>query len=548
MRLLSTRNLIAAGLCVVAFAGAAVEAPEPAAIPGDTTVRLINGAQYTNVVRSLFGSDIRFSAKFPPMRRVEGLVTVGSSSAVVTPALLDTFEQTGRQVAAQVVDERHRTNLIPCAPKNEKAPDGQCASEFLAKVGRTLYRRSLTSKELEYWTASAASSAEQYGDFYAGLSASLAGMLVSPQFIFFTESTEPDPAAPGMRRLNGPSKAMRISMALWNTPPDERLIVAGETGDIHRPAVFKREIDRLIGAPEFRLGVRAFFEDMLVLETFDELSKDGGLYPAFTLKVAIETREQLLRIIEDHLVARKGDYRDLFTTRNIFLSQDLAALYRVPVKAQGSLSWVPYELPADDARIGILAQPGFLAINSHPGRSSPTRRGKALRELFMCQRVPDPPPNVDFSNFEDPANGARTARARLDAHSANPVCAGCHKITDPIGLSLEQFDGAGQFRTFENGAAIDPSGSLDGVTYNDAKGLASLVRNHPAVVSCVVDRFYKYSHARGVAAADRQVLKQLQDDFEKASYSFPELARAMVSDKEFFAIASVGDEKQTGND
>src|SRR5262249_4661582 len=159
------------------------------------------------------------------------------------------------------------------------------------------------------------------------------------------------------------------------------------------------------------------------------------------------------------------------------------SIYRVPISIAGPLDWSAYELPENDPRAGILTQVGFLAVNAHPGRSSATRRGRALRENIMCQKVPDPPPNVDFSAIETPDPKIRTARERLAIHCTNPVCAGCHKITDPIGLSLETFDGAGEYRASEKGAPIDASGSLNGKNFEDAKGLGAAVHDDPAVTS-----------------------------------------------------------------
>src|SRR5581483_3074742 len=154
-------------------------------------------------------------------------------------------------------------------------------------------------------------------------------------------------------------------------------------------------------------------------------------------------------------IKQKKDYRDFYTTRETYLSPSLAALYHLPT----SSDWQRYEFPADSPRAGMLTQISFLAGHSHPGRSSPTLRGKALREILLCQPVPRPPANVDFSIVENPNSNYHTARDRLEAHRKNPVCAGCHKIMDPMGLALENFDGAGEYRDTERGAKIDASGT-----------------------------------------------------------------------------------------
>src|SRR6185503_18624306 len=134
----------------------------------------------------------------------------------------------------------------------------------------------------------------------------------------------------------------------------------------------------------------------------------------------------------------------------------------------------------------------FLASHAHPGRSSATRRGKALRELLLCQPVPLPPPNVDFSVLNDPTSPFKTARDRVNFHLQNPVCAGCHKITDPMGLALENFDGAGAYRAEEKGQEIDASGAFDGKPFTGAVGLGKALHDNPALTSCLVKRAYSY--------------------------------------------------------
>src|SRR5581483_8818500 len=149
---------------------------------------------------------------------------------------------------------------------------------------------------------------------------------------------------------------------------------------------------------------------------------------------------------------------------------------------------------------------------------SPTLRGKALRELLLFQTVPRPPPNVDFSLIEEPKSTLRTARERLAAHRATPVCAGCHKITDPIGLALENFDGAGQYRETERGAPIDASGSLDGKSFSDPVGLGRTVHDNPALTACVVKRAYAYGTGGPVKTEDKAELNYLNGRFAAMQY------------------------------
>jgi hypothetical protein len=529
--------LIAAWALVSPLASASAAIAEPAIPAPDPTLRLISQSEYTSSIAHIFGSDIVVKIRFAPVNRVDGLLSTGRSSAVLTTGALDPLDASARAVAAQVIDPVHRSFLIPCAPSNSHVRDDRCARVFFAKVGRLIYRRKLTPNELAQFVDTSGQAASTSGDFHAGLKYALAGMLISPNFLFIRETPKSGKGSPSTLELDDYSKAARLSFLLWDSSPDDELLTAAERGRLDNLAGLRREVDRMIGSPLYRDGVQAFFADFLALEAFDTLSKDPVIYPAFTLKTADEAREQVLRTVVDHLVERGADYRDLFTTRHTFMSSDLAVLYRAPVNI-GSQGWVPYEFAADTPRSGLLTQVGFLAQYAHPGRSSSTRRGRAIREVLLCEKVPDPPPNVDFSIIEDPNAHFHTARERLAAHQQNPICAGCHRLTDPIGLGLENFDGAGQFRQAENGATIDASGKLDGIDFSDGPGLGHALRDDPALRSCIINRLYAYSVGRKVAPEEKPLLKYYQDILDQRGYHFDGMLRLMTLDKSFFSVAA----------
>jgi len=238
----------------------------------------------------------------------------------------------------------------------------------------------------------------------------------------------------------------------------------------------------------------------------------------------------------DHLITKKEDYRDLFTTRETFMSMNLASVYGVPTVD----GWVPYTFPEGSPRTGLLTQVSFLAQHAHPARSSVTRRGKALRELLLCQIVPSPPPNVDFSKLDDPDPSLRTARERLKVHVTNPSCAGCHKIMDPMGFALEHFDGAGEYRATEKGAPLDTSGSLDGVAFKDLGGLNKALHDHPALPSCLISREYSYGTGGPIAiAGDKATIEYFKGRFAKAGYRLPDLLRDIALSNAFSEVKEV---------
>ena len=364
--------------------------------------------------------------------------------------------------------------------------------------------------------------------FYTGLALGLETMLVSPRFLFDIDVTEPDPAASGSRRLDAYSKASRLSFFLWNTTPDLELLDAAANGTLHTEEGLSVQVERLLASPRVEDAVRMFFSDMLGFERIEDLAKDQVIYPQFVRTVKADMQEQTLRTIVDLLLTENGDYRDLLTTRRTFMTRALSVVYRLPV-GEGD-EWTPYELPEDGPRAGLLTQMSFLATFSHDGRSSATLRGRAVRELLLCQPVPEPPANVNFSAVEDTRSTERpTARDRLTPHRTRRACAACHQIMDPIGLSLENFDGVGAYRTEENGAPIDASGELDGIGFDDPVALGQVVSEHPDLPACLVNRLSEYAMRRSLTDGETAWVDDLTATFAAHEYRLRDLLRVIAT-------------------
>src|SRR5262249_12217938 len=313
------------------------------------------------------------------------------------------------------------------------------------------------------------------------------------------------------------------------------LLTAAARGDLHTKTGLAKQVDRLLASPRLEAGVRAFFSDMFEFEKMADLTKDPVIYPQFAREVKADMPEQTLRTLVDLLVRRNGDYRDVFTSRETFMTRPLGVVYGVPVEQ--STGWVKYEFPDDSPRAGLLSQMSFLAANSHDGRSSPTLRGKALRELILCQAIPDPPANVNFALVNDTKNETlKTVRDRLTVHRSNAGCASCHRRIDPIGLSLENFDGVGAYRTHENDVLIDPSGELDGTPFNDPVGVGQTVRNSPAVPACLVKRASEYALRRPLTDGEASWAKELTSRFATDGYQLRYLLREIATSDAFLGV------------
>lgn len=509
---------------------------EPVTKGAPPTVRLLTEAQYRNVIADVFGKQIEVAGRFDPIVRTEGLLAVGAGLASVTPSAVERYVSLARSIAKQVLAASNRELLLPCRPAAIDGEDAACARRFLGATGRYLYRRALTEDELASVVTLAGSAARARGDFYAGLELGLQSLLASPDFLFIAENTVVD-AQSGAPRLDAHARATRLSFFLWNSLPDESLLQAAEQGKLESSRDIESQVERMMQSPRLENGVRAMFTDLWALDDFATLEKDPTLFPAFGLAAAIDSREQVLRTLVDSLLVRNVDYREIFTTRKTFMTGTLGIVYRVPVAKPGE--WVPFEFERDDPRVGVQTQLAFLALHSHAGKSSPTLRGKAVRELLLCQRVPDPPSTVNFDRFNDPTSPGKTARARLDVHSTDPSCAGCHRLMDPIGLALENFDGAGQWRDDENGEAINVSGQINGQSFADTAGLGQALAEDPAAPACLVRRAYSYALGRALQRSERKFITYLDDGFARDRYRLRALLQRIATSEAFMKVSAV---------
>ncbi|GAB3285630.1 DUF1592 domain-containing protein [Parahaliea aestuarii] len=500
--------------------------------PVIVAVRRLNESQYRNSIRDIFGADIEIKARFEPERREEGLQAVGNSDLSMTSAGFEQYFGLARSIAAQVLDPARDNALAACSQAGSMDEQRECTEAFVGHYGERLFRRPLTSEERAVRVHTALESAARDGDVRQGLQLALTSLLAAPEFLFRIEMAEPDPGNPGALRLDGYSRAARLSFLFWNSAPDEELLAAAATGKLYQADGLQAQVARLADSPHYEEGVRAFFSDLLQLDGFDNLVKDPAIYPKFSQVVADSSREQMLKTLVDLLLVQQRDYRDIFTSNETYINRALAAVYRVPYPAD--TAWAPYTFTPDSERAGLLSQVGFLSLFAHPGTSSPTRRGIKLHEIFMCEPTPDPPADVDFSKVKDSKAG--TVRGRLLDHMENTGCVACHRRSDPPGLALEHFDGLGQLRKYENGQLIDVSATLNGVAFVGAGGLGQLLRTDERIPACLVRNVYAYSAGQLPAPEQAEFIRRSTREFAGDGYRLPGLMQRMAVAPAFFNV------------
>ena len=267
--------------------------------------RRITEAQYKRTIADLFGDDIVVNGRFEPEQREHLLLAIGSSMLSISASGFDQYFAIGRAISEQVLDDKHRSKFATCMPASVKGRDDACTAEFIRQHGRMLFRRPLTAQEVEPRVAVAAAGAEQAQDYYAGLKLALMSLVTAPQFLFRMETAETNAGSPNAARLDGYTKAARLSYLLWNTTPDEALLAAAAIGEFHTRKGLEKQVARLLASPRLEAGTRAFFADMLQLDLYESVTKDAMIYPKFSQAVAESAKEQTLKTVVDQLLTQE---------------------------------------------------------------------------------------------------------------------------------------------------------------------------------------------------------------------------------------------------
>ena len=529
--LLVAALLLGAAQACVGDIGDAPPAPVAEIQLEPASLARLTSAQYLNVVSDLFAGNlptVTLQADTNPYL----FYSIGATTTPLSELGVQQVEEAADAITLAVFgDSQRRAALVGCEPQT---PGDSCVSSFIDDFGRRAFRRPLTATEHVRWLSVATKLAD--GDAWLGLRLAVAGMLQSPNMLYRVELGHPDPQAPGRLRFNGYEMASRLSFVLWNTAPDDTLLDAAAAGELDTREGVRTHARRLLEHPRARAAVQDFFGQYLDLQRLHGLTRDPASYPTFTPTMVASMRTEVRLLVDDFVYRRQADIREIFSTRRTFVNSDLAALYELDVEAASALAFVPVELPADGPRAGLLTLGAFLAMNAHETETSPTLRGKYVRERVLCQSVPAPPGNVNLDLSG--TNGQPTSlRERLEEHRSNPQCYSCHQFTDPPGFLFENFDSVGAYRTTENGFAIDATGDLDGFKLNNARDLAARLRDDKRVGRCIVQQLYRHAQGRLNTQGEQSSLDQLHALFEASGFKFQQLLIELVSHDSFRYVA-----------
>ncbi|MDP2342476.1 MAG: DUF1588 domain-containing protein [Deltaproteobacteria bacterium] len=454
--------------------------------PSPARLRRLLAIQYSNAVQDLLGTAAREVANPPADVPLNGFISVGAGDLSLSASVVDSYEAGAAAAAAAAVADPNSPLHAVCTPAG--ADDAACFSQIATVLGRRAFRRTLEADEVTRFSDLALEAATAYGEANKGLEFLTMALLQSPHFLYIVEVGDAggDDEA---RLLTGTELATRLSFFITASPPSDELLTAAENGSLSSPAALEAEARALLTEPRARDALRAYFGEKLQFALLETLNRPD---PALTNTVRQEMVEETLRTIDDIVWDRDADARELLTTPDTFVNDDLAAYYGFELPGSGSF-FTKVTTPAVEGRAGIFSQGAFLVRFAHPDRSSPTLRGKFLREQLLCSAVPAPPNDVVTTLPESTNNDLpQTTRDRMIAHQTEPRCAACHSSMDPLGFPLENFDQFGRYRTHENGLPIDASGDLDGDAAVGAAGFMGVLERRSDMVSCLVRGLFRH--------------------------------------------------------
>jgi hypothetical protein len=431
--------------------------------------------------------------------------------------------------AGEAGDTPSRQKVFVCRPAQ---PTGEraCATTILSKLARRAYRRPVTDSDmsglLRFYDEG-----RKTGTFEAGIEMGLRAMLASPKFLFRAERDPAGTPAGRAYTLSDLELASRLSFFIWSSIPDEELLAVAESRRLRDPKTLAQQIQRMVADQKSQALVTNFAGQWLHIRNLRSATPDKNDFPHFdhTLKQAFE-RE--LELFVGSVIREKRSVLELLSADYTFVNERLALHYGIPNIFGSHFRRVS---GIDETRRGLLGKGGILLVTSHADRTAPVMRGKWILDNLVGSPPPPPPPEVPA--LPDVAQGAKplTMRARMEQHRANPVCANCHKVMDPMGLALENFDAVGAWRTEDGGQPLDTSGQLpDGTKIDGVTGLRETLLKQPDVfVTTVAEKLLTYAIGRGLEPEDMPAVRAIVRQSEKDGYRFTSLIEGVVNSTPF---------------
>jgi hypothetical protein len=412
--------------------------------------------------------------------------------------------------------------VLTCDPASGAA----CVKQILSGFGRKAWRRPLTTAEVDKLVALVAVATTSGDSVQVGLELALQAVLLSPHFLFRVE-IDPNPTSQVAHEVSDHELAARLSYFLWSSTPDDVLSAEANAGTLK--ANVEAQTRRMLKDPKASALVTQFAGSWLGSRAVEDTTTSNMLFPTVNAALKKSMRSQMDRFFQTFLDEDRSAL-ELLGADFAYLDDALATHYSLPKPGSSTLTRVTVTEPE---RGSILGHAGVLTLTSHASRTSPVLRGKWVMGRLLCEEPPPPPAGVQ--GLKPEANPNASLRQQMEAHRVNPGCAACHKVMDPIGFGMENFDPVGRKRTLDDtGFAIDSSGKLpDGRSFNGLAQLSQTIKADEKLPNCMTQELFVFGLGRDNSKADACMLRDISNDFKAKGYRLPELIVGLVQSPAF---------------
>jgi len=422
-----------------------------------------------------------------------------------------------------------RAKVFSCKPSSQQ-DEPRCARTIISTLMRRAYRRPVDDRDLET-PLSFYQRARNTKDFEAGIEAALQFILASPEFLFRFEADPKDLAPGSIYKVSDVALASRLAFFLWSSPPDEELLSAAASGKLRDRTVLEAQVKRMLADQRATALVDNFASQWLFLRNLKSFTPDLQTFPDFDDNLR-ESMGEETRLFFASIIREDRSAMDLLNADYTFVNERLARHYGMPNIYGNQFRRVHIDTPE---RRGLLGQASILAVTSYPNRTSPVQRGKWV--LTNLLGIPPTPPPPDVPKLKDNEEGARSLslRERMEKHRADATCAGCHKVMDPIGFALENFDAVGHYRTMDDGNPIDASGTLyNGAKIAGAQDLAKMLSaNRDVFMGVLTEKLLTYALGRGLEYYDMPTVRRIVHDADAKNDRFSSIVLGIVESTPF---------------
>jgi hypothetical protein len=492
---------------------------------GGPKLRVLTQSEYKNSLTDLLGP-IKAELTLPPDTFLGGFTSIGATSVAINASAVGPYETASLAVVGEVFGDAARwQKLVGCQPQADLSD--ACVATFVKTFGKRAFRRDLSDAEVQQWLKIGKDAATLPGSSAAqGLATLVSGFLQSPYFLYRIETNKLDDAS-GRLKYDGQSMATRLSFLLTGRPPSDALLAAAAAGQLDTADGVKTAAAPLLTDPNALDRMEAFFSEYSQSVLVLGAQKSPELFPTYNAALQNSMYQATELFLKNIVLAPGADVRTLFDSDQTFVDANLAPLYGVSAPASG---FMQTKLDPNAGRVGIFGQVGVIAGHSQPDRTSPTRRGVFLLETFLCTTPPSPPPGVNTMLANDPT---LTRRKQLEMHRANPQCAACHTLFDPLGLALEHLDPIGKYRDTENGSPIDATGTMEGMSIDGEVQLAAAFKQSAKALTCMMSNYYRSANGRADAAPDAAQVDGLTQTLTTKGYVWRDLVAEFVASDAF---------------